>query len=125
MHYSAAITNVWGLLEKRAFFLCVIRTMAQTRGTGTALGLSLAGTFPTDIAVMIAMRSVKAIIEWPVRSAFLKKEDMGFDLFGDGSTVLAQMNAYCLEGKPVGQIFLDNQTIVDCQMFILIHEFLR
>ena len=45
--------------------------------------------------------------------------------FVNGSTVLVQMSAYYLEGKAVCQILLDIQTIVDCQMFILIHEFLR
>ena len=70
-----------------AVLLFIVRTLLPAGTANRALIFVFPGAFFTDITYMIAVHSVQAVIKGAVWSAFLFKNDMRTDFFGNRRAV--------------------------------------
>lgn len=114
-----------GFLEKRAFFLYIVRTNCGALAAKTAGFLLLACALIAKITRIVTVESVGAVVEVSVRCAFLYETNVISNFLGNGGAVLPNKGTYLLKTGSVVEPLLNNATVCQDEMFILAHMFLQ
>ena len=120
-----AVTYIRWLFEKRTFFLYIVRAYGGTLAAKTAGFLLLTCALDAKITRIMTVESVGAVVEVSVRCAFLYETNVISNFLGNGGAVLPYKGTYLLEAGPVIEPLLNNATICQDEMFILVHMFLQ
>ena len=121
----AAVTYIRRFLEKRAFFLYIVRTNGGALTAKTAGFLLLTCALIAKITRIVTVESVGAVVEVSVRCAFLYETNVISNFLGNGGAVLPDEDTYLLKAGPAIEPLLNNATICQDEMFIFAHMFLQ